>query len=264
MVCLDCEELKQGLARKAKTFAQILLQKLITNHREHNLQWVTSFLFIVPLWRCCPFSLLDTHILILCAQCNLTFLVLFLLPPQRICQKFEIIKEKALNVPENTEDMTEMNAYINLTKTQGIAELNEKIMVGNSVTRSTCNLSLYGLYGFLRYRINTNTINYHHVLWQEAHHRLSYLLDVHIFEPEDMELNSAVLLWPQNILPVFELNDEVTSFIPFTVELADFSNKDEIILDKCDSLCRWWRRPRREGSRSCWADGRGWWWSWRN
>lgn len=38
MVRLDCEELKQGLAKTAKTFAQILLEKLITNHREHSLQ----------------------------------------------------------------------------------------------------------------------------------------------------------------------------------------------------------------------------------
>lgn len=38
MVHLDCEELKQGLADKAKTYAEILLKKLITSHREHNLQ----------------------------------------------------------------------------------------------------------------------------------------------------------------------------------------------------------------------------------
>nr|XP_046220993.1 dynein axonemal heavy chain 12 [Oncorhynchus gorbuscha] len=126
MVRLDCEELKQGLAKTAKTFAQILLDKLITNHREHSLQ---------------------------------------------ICQEFENIKEKALKVPETTEDMTDMIAYIGHAKTKGIEELNSKIM--------------------------------------ETHHRLNYLLDVHIFDPEDLELNSTVLIWPQKIYPVFDLNDEV-------------------------------------------------------
>uniref|UniRef100_A0A8C8MKR5 Dynein axonemal heavy chain 12 n=1 Tax=Oncorhynchus tshawytscha TaxID=74940 RepID=A0A8C8MKR5_ONCTS len=121
MVRLDCEELKQGLAKTAKTFAQILLEKLITNHRE-------------------------------------------------ICQEFENIKEKALKVPETTEDMTDMIAYIGHAKTKGIEELNAKIM--------------------------------------ETHHRLNYLLDVHIFDPEDLELNSTVLIWPQKIYPVFDLNDE--------------------------------------------------------
>lgn len=38
MVHLDCEELKQGLANKAKTYAEILLKKMITSHREQNLQ----------------------------------------------------------------------------------------------------------------------------------------------------------------------------------------------------------------------------------
>ncbi|XP_045065490.1 dynein axonemal heavy chain 12 [Coregonus clupeaformis] len=126
MVRLDCEELKQGLAKTAKTFAQILLDKLITNHRQHSLQ---------------------------------------------ICHEFETIKEKALKVPETTEDMTDMIAYIGHAKTKGIEELNAKIM--------------------------------------ETHHRLNYLLDVHIFDPEDLELNSTVLIWPQKIYPVFDLNDEV-------------------------------------------------------
>ncbi|XP_071332600.1 dynein axonemal heavy chain 12 [Trachinotus anak] len=126
MVHLDCEELKQGLANKAKTYAEILLKKMITSHHEQNLQ---------------------------------------------ICSEFETIREKALKVPENTEDMTQMIDYIKFTKTTGIDELNEKI--------------------------------------KEVFCRLIYLLDVHVMEPEDMELNSTVFLWPKNILHVFELNEEV-------------------------------------------------------
>uniref|UniRef100_A0AAQ5X8M4 Dynein axonemal heavy chain 12 n=1 Tax=Amphiprion ocellaris TaxID=80972 RepID=A0AAQ5X8M4_AMPOC len=84
MVHLDCEELKQGLANKAKTYAEMLLNKLVTSHRELNLQ---------------------------------------------ICNEFETIREKALKVPENTEQMAEMDEYINFTKTKGSAELTEKIKV---------------------------------------------------------------------------------------------------------------------------------------
>uniref|UniRef100_A0A3B4UUS5 Dynein axonemal heavy chain 12 n=1 Tax=Seriola dumerili TaxID=41447 RepID=A0A3B4UUS5_SERDU len=118
MVHLDCEELKQGLANKAKTYAEILLKKMITSHRERNLQ---------------------------------------------ICSEFETIREKALKVPENTEDMTQMVDYINFTKTTGI----------------------------------------------DAFCRVIYLLDVQIIEPEDLELNSTVFLWPKNIHHFFELNEEV-------------------------------------------------------
>uniref|UniRef100_A0A8C9Y9T2 Dynein axonemal heavy chain 12 n=1 Tax=Sander lucioperca TaxID=283035 RepID=A0A8C9Y9T2_SANLU len=125
MVHLDCEELKQGLANKANNYAQILLKKLITSHREQNLQ---------------------------------------------ICSEFETIRENVLKVPESTEDMTEIIDHINFAKTKGIAELHEKI--------------------------------------KEAYCRLIYLLDVHIIEPEHLELNSTVFLWPQKILHVFELREQ--------------------------------------------------------
>ncbi len=50
---------------------------------------------------------------------------------QRICSEFEAIRENALKVPENTEDMTQVVDYINFIKTKGIAALNEKIKVNN-------------------------------------------------------------------------------------------------------------------------------------
>ncbi|KAM9343831.1 dynein axonemal heavy chain 12-like [Pholidichthys leucotaenia] len=126
MIHLDCEELKQGLSNKAKNYAEVLLKKMVTMHREQNLQ---------------------------------------------ICSEFEIIRKRALTVPQNTEGMVQMVKYLHFTKTKGIAELNEKI--------------------------------------KEASTRLMYLLDVHIFEPEDLELNTIVFLWPNNILQDFELSDRV-------------------------------------------------------
>lgn len=43
MVHLDCEELKQGLANKARNYAEVLLKQMITSHREQNLKWVNTF-----------------------------------------------------------------------------------------------------------------------------------------------------------------------------------------------------------------------------
>uniref|UniRef100_A0A3Q2YVI0 Dynein heavy chain linker domain-containing protein n=1 Tax=Hippocampus comes TaxID=109280 RepID=A0A3Q2YVI0_HIPCM len=124
MVQLYCEDLNQGLSKKAKTCAEILISNMKTKHTEQNLQIISDF---------------------------------------------ETIRETALNVPETTDEMANMIAYIEATKTKGIALLHERI---------------------------------------KAYSRLSYLLDVHIFEPEDLDLNSTVFMWPLKILEVFELSDE--------------------------------------------------------
>ena len=41
---------------------------------------------------------------------------------------------------------------------------------------------------------------------------MSYFLDVFLFPPEDLALNSAVLMWPWKINPIFDENDEVNMF----------------------------------------------------
>jgi hypothetical protein len=38
---------------------------------------------------------------------------------------------------------------------------------------------------------------------------LLYLIDVHIFSKEDIELNTRTLAWPSTIKPVFEQNTEI-------------------------------------------------------
>uniref|UniRef100_A0A3B4A2Y1 Dynein axonemal heavy chain 12 n=1 Tax=Periophthalmus magnuspinnatus TaxID=409849 RepID=A0A3B4A2Y1_9GOBI len=131
MVHLDCEELKQGLANKAKHFAEVLIKKLVN-----------------------------------------------------ICSEFEAIQKNAQKVPESTEEMTEMIEYINFTKTTGLSQLQKKIF--------------------------------------ESLKRLLYLLDVQIFEPDDLELCATVFLWPQNIIQAFELNDEV-------IEKAKHKGEHELI-----------------------------------
>ncbi|XP_067302544.1 dynein axonemal heavy chain 12 [Pseudorasbora parva] len=126
MVRLDCEELKQGLAKKAKTLSEIFVGKLVSSHRQCSLQ---------------------------------------------ICKEFEAIRDRALNVPETTEDMIEMITYMNQVKTKETEELNKKIM--------------------------------------ETQHRMNYLMDVHIFDEEHLVLNATVVLWPQNIHSIFDQSDEV-------------------------------------------------------
>ncbi|XP_077070519.1 dynein axonemal heavy chain 12 [Siphateles boraxobius] len=126
MVRLDCEELKQGLAKKAKTLSEIIVGKLVSSHHQCSLQ---------------------------------------------ICKEFEAIQDRALKVPETTEDMIEMITYINEVKTKEIEELNNKIM--------------------------------------ETQHRMNYLMNVHIFEPEHLKLNATVVLWPQDIYTIFDQSDKV-------------------------------------------------------
>lgn len=41
---------------------------------------------------------------------------------------------------------------------------------------------------------------------------MNYLLDVFLFAPEDIALNTTVILWPKNINPVFDEHDDVRAF----------------------------------------------------
>ena len=38
---------------------------------------------------------------------------------------------------------------------------------------------------------------------------MAYLLDTHLFPQEDIDLNTKVLLWPYEIGPIFDKNEEV-------------------------------------------------------
>ncbi|KTG42929.1 hypothetical protein cypCar_00000501 [Cyprinus carpio] len=148
MVRLDCEELKQGLAKKANTLSEIIVGKLVSSH--HN--------------------------------CSL-----------HICKEFEAIRDRALKVPETTEDMIEMITYIDQVKTKGIEELNNEIM--------------------------------------EAQHRMNYLMDVHIFDEEHLELNATVVLWPQNIYPIFDQSDEVMEEAKQKGQQELHSRREKLLLE---------------------------------
>ena len=88
-----------------------------------------------------------------------------------ICKEFETIKERALKVPEDSEEMMEMIAYIEKARIGGIKVLSDRI--GESVRR------------------------------------MNYLLDVYFFSEDHIGLNCTTLLWPSEIKPVFDQNEEV-------------------------------------------------------
>jgi hypothetical protein len=39
---------------------------------------------------------------------------------------------------------------------------------------------------------------------------MTFLLDTYLFPKEDLDLNARVLMWPADIMPVFDENEEVT------------------------------------------------------
>ncbi|NXL48091.1 DYH7 protein, partial [Podilymbus podiceps] len=90
---------------------------------------------------------------------------------EKICSEFEAIKERALKVPETTEEMVETIAYIKKVKTKGIQDLLLRI--------------------------------------KECCRQMNYFLDVFLFSPEDIALNATVLLWPKMINPIFDEHDDL-------------------------------------------------------
>uniref|UniRef100_A0A8C3L4P8 Dynein axonemal heavy chain 12 n=1 Tax=Chrysolophus pictus TaxID=9089 RepID=A0A8C3L4P8_CHRPC len=90
---------------------------------------------------------------------------------EKICREFEAIKERALKVPESTEEMVETMAYIKEVKAKGIQDLSLRI--------------------------------------KECTWQMEYFLDVYLFSPEEIALNATVLQWPKNINPIFDEHDDL-------------------------------------------------------
>ena len=88
-----------------------------------------------------------------------------------ICKEFETIQERALKVPESSEEMMEMITYVEKARIEGIKGLKERI--------------------------------------EDSRRKMNFLLDIYFFQPEHIQLNKTVLLWPSNIQPIFDDNDEV-------------------------------------------------------
>ncbi len=93
-------------------------------------------------------------------------------PPCRICQEYELFKSRALSVPEDAREMMDLIGYMEGVKGGVVRELWEAV--------------------------------------QDSLRRLSFLLDVHSFSPEEMGVNQNTLTWPQRLSPIFEESEEVS------------------------------------------------------
>uniref|UniRef100_A0A672VFG6 Dynein axonemal heavy chain 12 n=1 Tax=Strigops habroptila TaxID=2489341 RepID=A0A672VFG6_STRHB len=89
---------------------------------------------------------------------------------EKICREFEAIKERALKVPETTEEMVETVAYIKNVKAKDTKDL---------LLRIKCS------------------------------QQLIYFLDTFLFDPEDIALNATVQLWPKRINSIFDEHDDL-------------------------------------------------------
>ncbi|XP_022428499.1 dynein heavy chain 12, axonemal isoform X6 [Delphinapterus leucas] len=66
---------------------------------------------------------------------------------------------------------------------------------------------------------------------QESKRRMSYFLDVFLFPPEDLTLNSAVLMWPWKINPIFDENDELLENAKHKKENELIEKREKLILE---------------------------------
>ncbi|XP_071484907.1 dynein axonemal heavy chain 12-like [Diadema antillarum] len=148
MIRLDCEDLKRGLAEKSRSYANMLLERVASDHRTEN---------------------------------------------ENICKEFETIQERALKLPDSSEEMMEMIAYIENARVAGIKSLKERI--------------------------------------GESTRRMSFLLDIYFFQPEHIELNKTVLMWPSNIQPVFDENDELVESSKRKGESELLEKREKVMLE---------------------------------
>eukprot|EP00076_Gallus_gallus_P026083 XP_015148870.1 dynein heavy chain 12, axonemal isoform X2 [Gallus gallus] len=156
MICLNCEDLKQGLASNAKAFAKMLMDRIVANYREEN---------------------------------------------EKICREFEAIKERALKVPESTEEMVETIAYIKEVKAEGIQDLSLRI--------------------------------------KECSWQMEYFLDIYLFSPEDIALNAAVLLWPKKINPIFDEHDDYVADLRALQKRIQEADETVAFINKEETLMEW-------------------------
>lgn len=90
---------------------------------------------------------------------------------QRLCKEYEDIKNKALFKPESTEDLNELAKFIETTKETTLTDLENQI--------------------------------------KELRREMAYILQIHLFDKEDIDLNTRTVLWPIEIIPVFDKNEEL-------------------------------------------------------
>ena len=89
----------------------------------------------------------------------------------RICFEYESFRSKAVKEPEDSREMMDLIAFMETARTELVRELWESV--------------------------------------QDSLKRLSYLIDVHSFSPNEMEVNKTTLMWPTQLNAIFEQNEQV-------------------------------------------------------
>ncbi|XP_041350374.1 dynein heavy chain 12, axonemal-like isoform X3 [Gigantopelta aegis] len=112
---------------------------------------------------------------------------------ESICKEFRMMQERALKVPETSEDLMEMVDFVTNARTIGMVSLNERI--------------------------------------KESKDRLAYLIDVFMFTKEDIELNCEVLTWPKRINPVFDQNDELVESSKQKGEKSLLEKREKVMME---------------------------------
>lgn len=101
---------------------------------------------------------------------------MYLILTFRICDKFELVKKRALTVPQNTQDLLTLGEYMLYCNTKFMALMKEEIL--QSV------------------QISNNLMDF------------TDLSDFHI------ALNASTINWLKNIRPVFDENSSVSILLP--------------------------------------------------
>ncbi|KAL5971244.1 Dynein heavy chain 7 axonemal [Taenia solium] len=90
---------------------------------------------------------------------------------REVCASFEEMQAKCQTIPQTSEELIEINSYMEEARCQGMVRMEQKIQ------------------------------------WTREY--LIYLLDVYEFTPEDIKTNSQVLTWKARINPEFDAHDKM-------------------------------------------------------
>ena len=111
----------------------------------------------------------------------------------RICNEFENFKSRALTVPDDSTEITELTQFIEHSRTKLIPELTQDI----SVSRS----------------------------------HMSYVLSVHSCDQSIFELNSVTIDWPQRLEPIFDKNEDILLQAGMRAEKALVEKRDKLKIE---------------------------------
>lgn len=111
----------------------------------------------------------------------------------KICEEYEQIKAKALSKPDTTEELNEMVKYIETTKEDGVIKLETQI--------------------------------------KELRRHMAYLLDTHLFDKVDIDLNTEVIMWPTNISPIFDQNEELMNETRLSYENLLNHQREKLLIE---------------------------------